>query len=120
MGKQGNTGVTRLYRALGYSWKGFRSAWRSEAAFRQEAILCLVLLPVGWWLENGGIERALLLSSVLLVPLVELLNSAVEAVVDRVGDEPHALSGQAKDMGSAAVLVALVIVAVVWGSVLLG
>ena len=119
MNKPPNKGIVRLYKALGYSYKGFRSAWRSEEAFRLEAILCLVLIPVALWLGKSGPERALMIFSVLLVPLVELLNSAIEALTDRFGDEIHPLSGTAKDMGSAAVFLSLIIVLAVWGSIIL-
>ncbi len=119
MANSGNQGVVRLVKALGYSWKGFIAAWRNEEAFRQEAVACLVLLPLALWLGDNGVERALLVLTALLVPLVELMNSAIEAVVDRVGVEKHTLSGRAKDMGSAAVFVSLVILGSVWGLVLL-
>ena len=119
MGKPGNTGLRRLIRASGYSWAGLRAACRNEAAFRQELALCLLLVPLGLWLGEDGVERALLVGSLLLVLMVELLNSAIEAVVDRVGAEHHELSGRAKDMGSAAVLVALLNVVVIWVLVLI-
>jgi diacylglycerol kinase (ATP) len=114
VGKPGKRGLSRICHAAGYSWKGFRSAWRGEAAFRQEALLCLALIPVAIWLGESAVERALLLLTLLLVPLVELLNSAIESVVDRFGEEIHPLSGNAKDMGSAAVFMSLVILVVVW------
>jgi diacylglycerol kinase (ATP) len=113
------TGITRLLKATGYSWAGLCAAWRHEAAFRQELLLVVLLGPVGLWLGDGGMERALLLGSLLLVVIVELLNSAVEAVVDRTGTEHHELSGRAKDLGSAAVLVSLLLAALIWGLVLL-
>ena len=114
------TGLTRLFRAFGNSMKGFVGVYRHEAAFRQELLLAVILAPLGAWLGHNGIERALLIGSVLLVLLVEILNSAVEAVVDRIGLERHELSGLAKDLGSAAVFLALTLVAVTWGLVLLG
>lgn len=114
MFKPGNTGIMRLLMALVYSWKGFVAAWRHEEAFRQETIACLVLLPLAIWLGEDAVERALLVFTALLVPLVELMNSAVEAVVDRFGGEMHDLSARAKDMGSAAVFVSLVILVTVW------
>ncbi|HIP53107.1 MAG TPA: diacylglycerol kinase [Chromatiales bacterium] len=117
--KPGNRGIERIVKAAGYSWLGLKAAWRHEAAFRQESILVAVLAPVALYLGENGVERALLLGSLLMVMVVELLNSAVEAVVDRFGGEQHELSGRAKDMGSAAVFVSLVCVAVVWGAVLL-
>jgi len=113
------TGLTRLLKATGYSWAGLCAAWRHEAAFRQEILLVVLLGPVGLWLGEGGVEKALLLGSLLLVVIVELLNSAVEAVVDRTGAEHHDLSGRAKDLGSAAVLVSLLLAALIWGLILL-
>jgi diacylglycerol kinase (ATP) len=115
MGKPGNTGLRRIINATLFSMAGFRAAWRDEAAFRQEALLCVVLVPTGFWLGQTAVERALLIGSCLLVLIVELLNSGIEAVVDRVGAEHHRLSGQAKDLGSAAVLLSLVLVLVIWG-----
>lgn len=112
-------GFRRLYRASRYSLQGMRYAYRNEAAFRQEAVAALVLLPAGLWLGQTNIERALLVLTVLLVLIVELLNSALEAAVDRIGLERHVLAGVAKDMGSAAVLLALLAWALVWGLVLL-
>ena len=117
MGKPGATGLTRILNATGYSLKGLQAALRHESAFRQELALCLVLLPAAFWLGQGAVERGLLIGSLLLVLIVELLNSAVEAVVDRFGDERHELSGRAKDMGSAAVFVSLLNVLVIWGLV---
>ncbi|MDH3856825.1 MAG: diacylglycerol kinase, partial [Gammaproteobacteria bacterium] len=107
MADSGNKGLTRIIKATGYSWQGMCAAYRHEAAFRQEIWLCIVMIPLGLFLGDSGIEKALLVSSVLLLPLVEILNSAVEAVVDRFGDEQHELSGRAKDMGSAAVALAI-------------
>ena len=118
-GKPGNTGFTRLVRAFGYSMKGFAACFRSEAAFRQEVAASLVVLPLGLWLGQNSVERALLLGSWLLVPIVELLNSAIEAVVDRIGPEQHELSGQAKDIGSAAVFLAITLFLSIWGLVLI-
>ncbi len=119
MSKPGNTGIKRIIRAGGYSWSGLCAAFRHEAAFRQELALCLLLIPLGLWLGETGVERALLVGSLLLVLMVELLNSAVEAVVDRIGAETHELSGRAKDLGSAAVFVALLNVVVIWALVLI-
>ena len=116
MGKpSGNTGLRRIFNATFFSIAGLRAAWREEAAFRQEVLLCVVLVPTGVWLGQTAVERALLVGSCLLVLIVELLNSGIEAVVDRVGTEHHRLSGQAKDLGSAAVLLSLLLVLVVWG-----
>jgi diacylglycerol kinase (ATP) len=116
----GNTGLKRLLRATGYSWAGLRATYRNEAAFRQELALGLVLAPLGLWLGETGFERALLVMVLLLVPLAELVNSALEAVVDRFGGERHELAGRAKDIGSAVVMVALINAAVVWLLVLAG
>jgi diacylglycerol kinase (ATP) len=109
-----NRGIRRLIRATGYSFRGLAAAFRHETAFRQEVALSLVLIPLALWLGASGLERALLIMSWLLVLMVELVNSGIEAVVDRIGPEHHELSGRAKDIGSAAVLVALVNAAVVW------
>jgi diacylglycerol kinase (ATP) len=105
----------RVVRAFGYSLKGLRAAYKKESAFRQELILALVMIPAGLWLGRSAVERALLVGSVLLVLVVELLNSAVEAVVDRGGKDWDKLAGRAKDMGSAAVLVAMLGALLVWG-----
>jgi diacylglycerol kinase (ATP) len=104
----------RVVRALGYSFKGLEAAYRKESAFRQELILAVVLVPAALWLGRNGIERALLIGSVLLVLVVELLNSSVEATVDRGGKEWNKLAARAKDMGSAAVLIALLLMAMTW------
>jgi diacylglycerol kinase (ATP) len=108
------TGITRLLRAFGYSFQGFRHAWREEAAFRQEAGLALLVIPGGLYLGRSGVERALLVSPMLIILVVEILNSAVEAVVDRSGTERHPLAGMAKDMGSAAVMLSFVLLGTVW------
>jgi len=115
---KGKTGFKRLFNAFGYSKKGIAAAWKHEAAFRQEMLLMLVGIPLGLWLGHNGVERALLLGSVIFVPVVELLNSAVEAVVDKTSPEYHELAGRAKDLGSAAVLFALGFMAVIWACVL--
>ena len=111
--------IIRIVRAAGYSLLGLRTAVQHHTAFRQEVIVGVVLVPAAVWLGETGLERAALLASLMLVLIVELLNSAVETVVDRVSTEPNELSGQAKDLGSAAVFVSLVNVPVVWGFVLL-
>jgi diacylglycerol kinase (ATP) len=108
------TGITRLLRAFGYSFQGFRHTWREEAAFRQEVALALIVVPAGLYFGRSGIERALLVSPMLLILVVEILNSAVEAVVDRSGTERHHLAGMAKDMGSAAVMLSFVLLGTVW------
>jgi diacylglycerol kinase (ATP) len=114
MGKPGNTGLRRIVNATFFSIAGLRAAWRDEAAFRQELLLCVVLVPVGVWLGRTAVERALLIGSCFIVLIVELLNTGIENVVDRVGHEPHRLSGQAKDLGSAAVFMSLALVLVTW------
>lgn len=108
----------RLFRALGYSWAGLRAAWRSEWAFRADVVVFLVGAPIGLWLGHTGSERALLIGSLLLVLISELVNTAVEAVVDRIGPDRHALSKKAKDVGSAVVLLALLNAGVVWALIL--
>jgi len=117
---KGKTGVQRLWNALGYSLQGMASAFRHEDAFRQECLLAVVLIPAALLIPVGGTERALLIASVLLVLIVELLNSAVEAAVDRISLENHPLAKRAKDIGSAAVFLSLINVAVVWVVVLIG
>jgi len=107
-------GMTRLLRAFGYSFQGFRHAWREEAAFRQEVVLAAFVIPAGVLLGRTGPERALLVSPMLLILVVEILNSAVEAVVDRAGPERHPLAGMAKDMGSAAVMLSFFLLGTVW------
>ncbi len=116
--KPGHTGLTRLWYAAGYSMKGLRAAWYRESAFRQELALCVVAMPLGLWLGDTAVQRGLLVGSVLMVLVVELLNSAVEAAVDRIGPELNEHSGRAKDLGSAAVLVSLLTVGMIWGLVL--
>lgn len=116
---KGATGLKRLVNATRYSIAGLAAAARHEDAFRQELLLATVLVPLGLWLGEGGVERALLVGSVLMVLVVELLNSAVETTVDRVSLEDHKLAGRAKDLGSAAVMVALACAAAVWLLVLL-
>jgi len=113
-------GVTRVLRAAGASWRGLVGAFRDEAAFRQELALAVVVIPLGCWLGHTGIERALLVAPMLLVLVVELVNSAIEATVDRIGFERHALAGLAKDIGSAAVFMSFVLLITVWLLVLLG
>jgi diacylglycerol kinase (ATP) len=115
LGKPGKTGIKRIFNATSYSWLGLLAAWKNEAAFRQELTLVIVLLPAAFWLGQTALERAMLVACLLVVLIVELLNSAIEAAIDRHGDELHKLSGRAKDMGSAAVFISLVLVAVVWG-----
>jgi diacylglycerol kinase (ATP) len=114
MAKPGATGLTRIIDAFGYSMKGMRAALRYESAFRQEAALFVILLPAAFWLGQSWLQYILLIGSLLLVLIVELLNSAIEAVVDRIGDEHHELAGRAKDMGSAAVFISLANVFFIW------
>jgi diacylglycerol kinase (ATP) len=108
------TGIKRLLRAFGYSLQGFVYAWREEAAFRQELGLAAVVIPGGLYLGHSGIERALLVVPMLQILVIEILNSAVEAVVDRGGTERHPLAGMAKDMGSAAVMLSFALLGTVW------
>jgi diacylglycerol kinase (ATP) len=110
--------LTRVWNAARYSLAGLRATAKHEAAFRQELVLFAVLAPLGAWLGHTGAERALLIGSLVLVLIVEILNSGLEALVDRVGTEKHKLSGRAKDMGSAAVMLSLMNVVIVWGLVL--
>lgn len=117
---KGKTGLRRVWNALFYSFDGFRAAYRHEDAFRQEVLLAALLIPLALWLPVSGIGKALMIASVLLVLVVELINSAVEATVDRISLENHQLAKRAKDIGSAAVFVSLVNVVAVWGLVLFG
>ncbi len=114
MGSQSVTGLRRVINAFFFSMKGLRAAYVNEAAFRQELMLSIFLIPAALWLGETGLEKALLTSTVLLVLIVELINSGIEAVVDRFGGEHHELSGMAKDVGSAAVFIALANVVLVW------
>ena len=118
MAKPGATGITRIINATGYSMKGLKSAWINEAAFRQELLLILLLMPLAFWIGDSLNEILLLVCISWLVVIVEMLNSAVEAVVDRIGSEHHELSGRAKDLGSAAVFIALALNALVWGALI--
>lgn len=106
--------IMRIIYATQWSMKGFESTLKTEEAFRQEVLLLIILAPPGIWLGDTGIERTLLIGTVLIVLIVELLNSAVESAIDRIGDEHHKLSGKAKDQGSAAVFVSLVLAAMTW------
>lgn len=115
---KGKTGLTRVWNAFHYSMAGLAAAYRNEDAFRQEAWLAAVLIPVALFLPVGALGKALMIASVLLVIIVELVNSALEATVDRISLDHHHLAKRAKDIGSAAVFVALVNVVVVWGLIL--
>lgn len=118
MGKPpGNTGIRRILRAARFSAQGLQHAWRHEAAFRQEIVLTVIMIPLALWLGRNPFEQLLLIASCVLVLIVELLNSAVEAAIDRVSHEQHELSGRAKDLGSAAVLLSLLLVVATWGTV---
>ncbi|MFT4256359.1 MAG: diacylglycerol kinase [Pseudoxanthomonas sp.] len=112
-------GPARIFKALVWSLQGLRAAWLHESSFRLEICLFAVLAPLAWWLGGDGIERALLIGSMLLVLGAELLNSAIEAVIERYGPEQHELAGRAKDMGSAAVFVLMLNVLLCWGVILL-
>lgn len=114
MMKPEHTGWRHLVHSTRYSLKGLKAAWRHEAAFRQELILFLLLLPLVVWVGDGPVEWVLLLGSGLVVLAVELLNSAIESVVDRIGPEHHELSGRAKDLGSAAVMASLLLAGLTW------
>ena len=115
---KGKQGLTRLFNALGYSRDGLAAAWKHEAAFREEVLLLLVAVPLALYFGQDGMARALLIGSILLVLIVEVLNSGLEAIVDKASPEKHELAKRAKDMGSAAVLLALINAAVVWACVL--
>ena len=119
MQSEDNKGLRRLFNALRWTVRGMKSTFKHEEAFRQEVYLVLVLLPVGLWLGEGGVEKALLTAPLLIVLVVELMNSAIESVVDRISTDHHKLSGRAKDQGSAAVFVSLSLVALCWVLVLL-
>jgi len=112
--KVNGTGMARLKRAITCSYAGISAAWRNEEAFRQELMLSAVLVPVACWLGGNGVERALLVGSLVVVLIVELLNTAVEVVVNRIGTDRHELSGLAKDLGSAAVSMSLIHAGIVW------
>lgn len=117
-GFKGRKGLTRLVNALGYSRDGIGAAWRNEAAFREEMLLAAITIPLALYLGKSGVERALMVGSVVVILIVEILNSAVEAVVDKASPETSELAKRAKDMGSAAVLFSLINAAVIWACVL--
>lgn len=114
MADNSNKGIVRLVNATKFSWQGLRAAYRHEEAFRQEVWVLLVAVPLALWLGENSSEKALLIGSILLLLIVELLNSAIEATIDRIGAEHHELAGRAKDMGSAAVLLATINAIVIW------
>lgn len=113
--KPGKTGLARIIGAASYSMRGLRFAWKNESAFRQEFLGAVILIPLAFVLGQSSVEIAILLIPIFLVVIVELINSAVEAITDRVGVEFHELSGAAKDLGSAAVLISLILLFIVWG-----
>lgn len=115
---KGRSGIDRIVHAFGYSMAGLAAAFRGESAFRQEVVLGIILVPLALWLANDSLQLVLMIGTLLIVLIVELLNSAIEATVDRISFEHHLLSKRAKDMGSAAVLLALLLVGLVWGSVI--
>ena len=119
MTEQKPTGLPRIMKAFGYSWAGIKSAWESEAAFRQECFVLAVLLPLTFFIGQTDIDRVVLISSLMIVILTELLNSAIEAVVDRVGLDYHPMAERAKDMGSAAVFVSIAMVIIIWAVILI-
>ncbi|MFC4296473.1 MAG: diacylglycerol kinase [Castellaniella sp.] len=111
-------GLLRIARALGYSLQGLGAAWRHEAAFRQETALAVILIPLGLWLGDTALERLLLAGMLVLVLVVELINSAIEALADAISTDHHPLLGRAKDIGSAAVLLTLLLTGAAWAAVL--
>ena len=113
---KGRTGLDRIVHAAGYSWAGLKAAYTGESAFRQETWLFIVAAPLAFWVGQGWVQIALLLGSLVLLLIVELLNSAIEAVVDRVSFERHELSKRAKDIASAAVLMALLLATGIWAA----
>ncbi len=114
MPKPGKTGATRIIHAFGYALLGLKAAFKNEASFRQELLLAAFMIPAGIYLGADPLEKALLVAVVLLVLIIELLNSALEAIVDRIGGEYHELAGRAKDMGAAAVFISLILVVSIW------
>jgi len=117
--KSPHTGLKRIFYAALYSWKGFVATWKEEAAFRQEVVLFALMLPLAFWLGETVVERVLLIGVLLIVLIVELLNSSLETVVDRISEDYHPLSGRAKDQASAAVFVSFALAILVWGGFVL-
>ena len=117
MGKTGATGLTRVWNAFFYSLAGIRDCWKHEAAFRQECLLSIILFPVAFWVGDNITDYVLLIACLFIVLITELMNSAVEAIVDRVSMDHHALSGRSKDMASAAVLFSILMTVFVWGAI---
>lgn len=118
MAKPGETGIKRIINAFGYSLLGLKAAFKNESAFRQEIATFIIMFPLSFWVGQTAIERGLLIGSLFLVLIAELANSAIEAIVDRVGHEHHELSGRAKDIGSATVLLSLINAAIIWGLII--
>ena len=118
--KPGETGIRRIISAGKYSAKGLQFAWKNEAAFRQEVCLLIVLTPLALWLGETALQQAIMIGCCFIVLITELLNTAVEAVVDRIGHEHHKLAGSAKDTGSAAVLISIIMTVVVWALIIAG
>ncbi len=118
MADQDTTGIKRIINAAGYSFCGLKAAFKNEAAFRQEVILVVILIPVGYWLGENTIEKAILIDALLPVLIVVQINSAIESTIDRISKEHHELSGRAKDIASAAVFLSLINVVIVWGLLL--
>ena len=114
MGNKNESLIGHIKNAFNYTFAGLASAWKNELAFRGEVVVATIMIPLGIWLGRSGVEQALLIASILLILLTELLNSALEAVVDRIGPERHELSKRAKDMGSAAAFISMVTAALVW------
>jgi len=114
MGKKNESLIGHIKNAFKYTFAGLASAWKNELAFRGEVVVAIFMIPMGIWLGRSGVEKALLIASILLILLTELFNSALEAVVDRIGPERHELSKRAKDMGSAAAFISMVTAALVW------
>ena len=115
MAEANDTILAHIYKAVIWSMAGIKAAWKNEQAFRWEATIIFLMLPVGLWLGRTAVERALLIASAMSILVIELLNSAVEAVVDRIGPERHKLSKRAKDMGSAAAFISMITAAIIWG-----
>lgn len=109
------SGVKRIAKAFGYTFAGLKSAWITEEAFRQEIALLILVVPLGIWTGGSGTQRAVLIGFYLIIPLTELLNSSIETIVDRIGEERHVLSGRAKDLGSAAVFLSICTTVITWG-----
>lgn len=115
MARDKDRGIKRIVNAFRYTFAGLKAAWIHEEAFRQEIFLLIVIIPLGIWIGVSGTQRAILIGFYLIIPLTELLNSSIEVIVDRIGEERHVLSGRAKDLGSAAVFLSICIAVITWG-----